>query len=60
MKAVIVEDEFAAAQNLERLIKSVDENIDIIAVLQNVDDSIEWFSTNAVPDVVVMDSHLAD
>lgn len=60
MKAVIVEDEFAAAQNLERLIKSVDENIDIIAVLQNVDDSIEWFSTNAMPDVVFMDIHLAD
>jgi len=60
MKAVIVEDEFAAAQNLERLIKSVDENIDIIAVLQNVDDSIEWFSRNAMPDVVFMDIHLAD
>lgn len=60
MTAVIVEDEFAAAQNLERLIKSVDENIDIIAVLQNVDESIEWFSTNRLPDVVFMDIHLAD
>ncbi|SFK44818.1 LytR/AlgR family response regulator transcription factor [Proteiniphilum acetatigenes] len=60
MNAVIVEDEFAAAQNLERLIKSVDENIDIIAVLQNVDESIEWFSTNRLPDVVFMDIHLAD
>lgn len=60
MTAVIVEDEFAAAQNLERLLKSVDENMDIIAVLQNVDESIEWFSTNRLPDVVFMDIHLAD
>jgi two-component system LytT family response regulator len=60
MKAVIVEDEFAAAQNLKRLMKSVDESIEIIAVLQNVDESIEWFSANAMPDVVFMDIHLAD
>jgi two-component system LytT family response regulator len=60
MKAVIVEDEFAAAQNLRRLMKSIDESIEIIAVLQNVDESIEWFSANAMPDVVFMDIHLAD
>ena len=60
MKAVIVEDEFAAAQNLERLLKSIDEDIHIIAVLQNVDESIAWFSTNTMPDVVFMDIHLAD
>ncbi len=60
MKAVIVEDEFAAAQNLERLLKSIDENINIIAILQNVDESIAWFSTNTMPDVVFMDIHLAD
>ena len=60
MTAVIVEDEFSAAQNLERLLKSIDENINILAVLQNVDESIEWFSTNTVPDVVFMDIHLAD
>ncbi|HCC86359.1 MAG TPA: DNA-binding response regulator, partial [Porphyromonadaceae bacterium] len=60
MKAVIVEDEFAAAQSLERLLKSIDENIHVIAILQNVDESIAWFSTNDMPDVVFMDIHLAD
>lgn len=60
MNAVIVEDEFAAVLNLERLLKSIDENMDIIAVLQNVDESIEWFSSNIMPDVVFMDIHLAD
>jgi two-component system LytT family response regulator len=60
MKAVIIEDEFAAAQNLRRLMKSIDESVEIIAVLQNVDESIEWFSANPMPDVVFMDIHLAD
>ncbi|MDR0422274.1 MAG: LytTR family DNA-binding domain-containing protein [Proteiniphilum sp.] len=60
MKAVIIEDEFAAAQNLRRLIKSVDAEIETLAVLQNVDESIEWFTTNDMPDVVFMDIHLAD
>ena len=60
MNAVIVEDEFAAAQNLERLLMSIDSTIDIIAILQNVDESIEWFSINPLPDVVFMDIHLAD
>ena len=60
MKAVIVEDEFAAAQSLARLLKSIDESIHVVAILQNVDESIAWFSTNDMPDVVFMDIHLAD
>ena len=60
MKVVIVEDEFAAAQSLKRLLNSIDRQIEIITVLQNVDESIEWFSKNTLPDVVFMDIHLAD
>ena len=60
MKAVIVEDEFVAAQNPERLLKSANENITVIAVLQSVSESVEWFSHNPHPDVVFMDIHLAD
>ncbi len=60
MKAVIVEDEYPAAQNLKRLIQSVDDSIEVITVLQTVEDSVAWFSTNSMPDVVFMDIHLAD
>lgn len=56
MNAVIVEDEIVAAQNLERLLISIDENIHITTVLQSVDQSIEWFSTHPMPDVVFMDT----
>ncbi|HOP08575.1 MAG TPA: response regulator, partial [candidate division Zixibacteria bacterium] len=60
MKVVIVEDEFVAAQNLERMIQAVDGSMEIQAVLQSVEESVEWFSLNASPDVVFMDIHLAD
>lgn len=60
MKAVIVEDEFVAAQNLERLIASLKKDIQVIAVLQSVEESVEWFQENQHPDIVFMDIHLAD
>ncbi|MDD4799740.1 MAG: LytTR family DNA-binding domain-containing protein [Proteiniphilum sp.] len=60
MKVVIVEDEFIAARNLERMIQTVDGSMEVIAVLQTVEESVEWFSMNASPDVVFMDIHLAD
>ncbi len=60
MKAVIVEDEYVAARSLERLIGQLDDTISIVAVLQSVEESVEWFSANPSPDLVFMDIHLAD
>ena len=59
-KAVIVEDETIAAQNLKRLIEQVSRNIEIIAVLKSITASVKWFSTNPNPDLVFMDIHLSD
>lgn len=60
MKAVILEDEFVAAQTLQRLLKTSGEKIEILTILQTVEESIEWFSLNPAPDVVFMDINLAD
>ncbi|MCC8145494.1 MAG: LytTR family DNA-binding domain-containing protein [Bacteroidales bacterium] len=60
MKAVIVEDEFVAAQSLQRLLESLEEEIRILTVLQSVEESVEWFTLNPAPDLVFMDIHLAD
>ncbi len=60
MKAVIVEDEVFASQALENLIHEVDPAIGVIAVLQSIDESVEWFRNNPKPDLVFMDIHLAD
>lgn len=60
MKAVIIEDEKRATRHLTRLIHEVDESIEIIAELQTIDQSIDWFRKNQPPDIVFLDIHLAD
>lgn len=60
MNAVIVEDELVASQKLQRLISQVADDIQVIACLQSVEESIDWFSLNTAPDMVFMDIHLAD
>ena len=60
MKALIIEDESIAAQALESLIKETDPEVDIVAVLQTIEESVEWFEENQMPDLVFMDIHLAD
>ena len=60
MNAVIIEDEIVAAQSLQRLIAQVNSNIEIVAVLKSIEDSVDWFAANPNPDLVFMDIHLSD
>ena len=73
MKAVIVEDEQIAAQNLKRLLAEAEPDIDIAATLQSIEETVEYFSAldnsgkadsakrpAGYPDLVFMDIHLAD
>jgi len=60
MRAVIIEDEFYAAKTLRKLIQKLDASIEILAVLQSIDESVEWFRSHSMPDLVFMDIHLAD
>ena len=60
MKAVIIEDEVYAAKALQKLIQKADASIEILAVLQSIEESVEWFLSHPVPDLAFMDIHLAD
>ncbi len=60
MKAVIIEDEKIAADLLKNLISQLDEDIEVLAVLQTVEDSVEWLEDNQHPDLLFVDIHLAD
>lgn len=60
MNALIIEDESFAAQALESLVKETDPEVEIITVLQTIEESVEWFEENTMPDLVFMDIHLAD
>ncbi len=60
MKALVIEDEVVAAQALQALIKEIEPDLEILAILQSIDESVEWFGLNSMPDLVFMDIHLAD
>lgn len=60
MKAVIIEDEKRAATHLKNLLGEVAADIQIIAQLQSVNQSVRWFRENPLPDLVFLDIHLAD
>ncbi len=60
MKALIIEDETAAARNLAAILRQAAPDMEIIATLESVEESIEWLRANPQPDLLFMDIHLAD
>ena len=60
MNIVIIEDEAYAARRLENLISEYNPEFKIVAWLESVHDSIEWFINNPHPDLIFLDIHLED
>ena len=59
MKAVIVEDEVLAARNLKAILDGLG-TVQVIAVLDSIAETVEWFSANPQPELLFLDIHLAD
>ena len=60
MKIAIIEDETAAAQNLSAILRKVCPDIEVVATIDTVVDSIDFFREKPTLDLVFMDIHLAD
>ncbi len=60
MKVIIIEDEALAAQRLKKMITDFDRNIEVVAELESVEESIKWFKQNPDPDLIFLDIHLED
>lgn len=60
MNALIIEDEKAAVRNLKALLCDEAPDIEIIAVLDSITESVEWFRANPMPELIFLDIHLAD
>ena len=60
MKALIIEDEKAAARNLRAVLQEISFPIEIAGETDSIVDTIQWFRSNPAPDLVFMDIHLAD
>ncbi|MEN3324620.1 LytTR family DNA-binding domain-containing protein [Mariniflexile soesokkakense] len=59
MKAVIIEDEKLASDYLETLLQKESFNINVVKIIDNVKDAIQWLSQHTV-DVIFLDIHLGD
>lgn len=59
MKALIIEDEILAAQNLTKILNNIG-NIDIVATFDSINETVNYFQSNAQPDLLFLDIHLAD
>lgn len=59
MNIVIIEDEYLLAEELEEKLLSLVPDIKILAKLESINESIEWFKTNTC-DLIFSDIHLSD
>lgn len=60
MKTIIIEDEYPAAERLQRQIKKIDAKIEILAVLQSIESACEWLKNEESPDLIFSDIQLSD
>lgn len=60
MKILIIEDEELAVKKLQKMLISLDKNIEVIASLDSITSSVEWLQNNEAPDLILMDIELLD
>lgn len=60
MKVIVIEDEKLAAERLTDMIHQYDSNIEVVARLDSVKRSIEWFNNQNHPDLAFFDIQLSD
>ncbi|MGN6619098.1 MAG: LytR/AlgR family response regulator transcription factor [Ilyomonas sp.] len=60
MNAIIIEDENLAADRLEKMLRSTDETIEVVAKIDTVAKSLDWLKNNEHPDLIFLDIHLGD
>lgn len=58
MNVVIIEDEKPAARRLKRMLEKIGINAQVL--LHSVEESLNWFHSNAQPDLIFLDIQLSD
>ncbi|WP_126972753.1 LytR/AlgR family response regulator transcription factor [Gynurincola endophyticus] len=57
---VIIEDEKPNADRLKRLLYEINPEVHILAVLESISESVNWFQCNKTPDLIMLDIQLSD
>jgi len=60
VKCLIIEDEKNAAERIVRLVKKYDPGIEVSAPIYSVQQAVDYFMNNNMPDLILMDIQLSD
>jgi DNA-binding LytR/AlgR family response regulator len=60
MKALIIEDEYPAAERLEKLLHKADASIEVLTTLDSIESALRWFPVHPIPDLIFSDIQLSD
>ncbi|MBX0288872.1 LytTR family DNA-binding domain-containing protein [Hymenobacter sp. HSC-4F20] len=60
MTVLLLEDEYPAAERLQRLLQQAAPEAQVAAVLDSVASAVQWLSTHPAPDLILSDIQLAD
>lgn len=60
MKVIIIEDEEAASLRLTKILAEVDSTIEVVAVLDSIERSVDWLRNHEHPELIFADIQLAD
>lgn len=60
MKVIIIEDELLAQDKLETMLHTLDQNIQVVAKLSSVSDTLQWLAQYPPPDCAFVDIQLSD
>jgi len=60
MQVLIVEDEVAAARQLEKQLKKLRPGIAIAGVVESISGAVQWLQNNPEPGLILMDIQLSD
>lgn len=60
MKVLIVEDEDLAVKKLQKTLRSVEPDAEIVGVTDSIAGTVTWLQQNEIPELILMDIELAD
>jgi len=60
MNVLIVENEKPAIVGLSKLLKKIDDNINVVGTTQSVESTVNWIQNNPSPELIFMDIQLDD
>lgn len=60
MNVLIIEDEPAAARQLQRLVSEQATAIQVVGVLDSIESAVDWFTRHPHPDLLLLDIELSD